>query len=239
MKPPESLEIIHQVLRQHPVRRIILEWNPLQIDPHRPDQTTSRDVSWHNARWTWAILREIPGGRARHLYSSHSGKLWRTHLSLWLQNFVNLGRGCNQSGSVDAAQPIVNDLGPVGDGYWPRGPQLWKSSADFQKAVEQFQQGRAAIEWLDDPLFAQLVTEVSEDCARHGTQLYLVITPTLDPVPLPPPGIPLLMFNDPAKYPGLFSVNHRTDWEHLDENGALEFSRELARAYAALLGNQR
>ena len=112
MKPPESLEMVHQVLRQHPVRRIILEWNPLQIDPHRADQTTRRDVYWHNTRWTWAILREVHGGRSRHLYSGHSVKLWGTHLSLWSQNFVNLGRGCDQIPSRGCHPTVAEDLGP-------------------------------------------------------------------------------------------------------------------------------
>lgn len=239
MKPPESFEMLRQSLRLHPVRHIFLEWTKLQIDPHGPLQTTARDVAWHNARWTWSVLREVAGGRRRHLYCYHASELWRIHLSLGLQNLVNLGRAHDLMIPSDDAWQLSKDLGPARDGYCPRDAHAWSDEPIFQKRVLQIEQGLAAIEWLDDPKLTELVIRLSEECKQHGTQLLLVIPPSLISVPQPPPNIPLFVFNDPNRYPLLFSTSLRSDWEHLDEHGAIEFSRDFARAYLAQLGSAK
>ena len=90
------------------------------------------------------------------------------------------------------------------------------------------------MEWLNDPQFGQLMEEMARECEKRGAQLILVIAPTLDPVPTPPAGLPILVFNDPKQYPQLYVAAQRTDWQHLDGAGAVEFSRALAEAYAAM-----
>jgi hypothetical protein len=234
LKPPESLDLLARVLAAHPPRRIFLEWCKLQIDPHAPDHTTIRDVYWHDWKWTRTILREMPGGRARGLYSYHSGELIRTHLALWLQNTMGVGYNHSWISPVDLTSDLEKDVGPHSDGFSPRDPQSWQDAPRFRRSVEALQRGLTSMEWIEDPQFARLAEEIFTDCAEHGSALILVIPPTLSPIPRSPEGVPTLAFNDVSRYPRLFNTQLRSDWEHLDKNGAREFSLELARAYSAM-----
>jgi len=78
---------------------------------------------------------------------------------------------------------------------------------------------------------------------RAGATPIHLITPSVRPTPvlyrlaasggdLAPR---LLAFNDPARYPELFTVEHRFDAEHLSTEGARLFSRALAERFAHLL----
>jgi hypothetical protein len=239
MKPPESLETLERVLREHRVRCVFLELCRLQIDPRPLDQTTERDVAWHRWKWTEAVLREVPGGRRKGLYSGHSGTLFHIHLRLWLENFFNLGRARVWTAPAEPLSQRTFDLGPDGDGYIPRPAVPWKEAAKFTSLVEQIQRGEAELEWTRDPQFLLLLSEISAECHRHETQLILVIPPTLTSMPRPPEDIPTLAFNDPRKYPKLFSAAQHSDWEHLAQEGATEFSRALAEEYLVMTDSKR
>jgi len=236
MKPPESLETLEKVLRVHPVQTIFLELCRLQIDPHAPDQTTERDAAWHRWRWTEAVLREIPGGRNLGLYSRHARwrGLFQVHLGLWLQNFVNLGRGQIWTVPGEPVSQGMRELGPDGDGFAPRPAIPWTDAHDFTKLVGQIHRGEVELEWTDDPQLLRLMEEVAGECERHGSQLILVIPPTLSSMPRPLDKVPTLAYNDPRKYPELFSAAEHSDWEHLAEQGAMRFSQALARDYAQM-----
>jgi hypothetical protein len=234
LKPPESLKVLAQVMRIHPVRTVFLEWTKIQIDPHTADQTTQRDVAWHSSEWTWSVLREVPHGHERGLYSYHQGELFRIHLGLWLRHYANLGRAQDWFRPTTQRVHFREELGPSTDGYRPRGTTVWNGVDRFRERVRKLTVGATQIAWLDDPLFSELIENAAGSCRLRGTQLILVVPPTLNDLPKPPSGIPLLAFNDPHRYPTLFSVKRRADWEHLNEAGALEFSNALAAAYVAM-----
>ena len=66
---------------------------------------------------------------------------------------------------------------------------------------------------------------------RFGAELVLVAPPTVGAAfaPLPGSGFLFLDFSSPARYPELFAVEHRYDRSHLNREGAVLYSRLLAR----------
>ena len=79
---------------------------------------------------------------------------------------------------------------------------------------------------------------------RAGAEPIYLITPTARPTPelyrLAADGrVPrLLAFNDPERYPDLFTLGHRFDAEHLSTEGARRFSAALAARFARLLDDR-
>lgn len=241
MWPPESLHMARALLAMHPpaLRRVFLE---VALDRGLPDPAslTVRDVYFQD-------LDEAAAGiqRARLDYKytpkrDRRDKVW-DDLSragtLFTRNEFNIGRLIPRP-AFDPEPPgrlAMTMLGPDGDGYYPERQPLTPSS---RKRLEE---GIAAIrarklkDHPPDPLNMAAYARVRDLMARDGVELTLIAAPVTTreyhASKDAPPGIPILAFDDPDHYPELYTPEHRYDAGHLNDVGALIFSRELAQAY--------
>jgi hypothetical protein len=93
----------------------------------------------------------------------------------------------------------------------------------------------------DDTVLFRSLERFASQIREEGARCFYVIAPTLGSNGLSAISTtaklsaPTLAFDDPAKYPELYSARHRYDEQHLNAKGAELFSAFLADRVAALL----
>ena len=114
------------------------------------------------------------------------------------------------------------------------------------KELRKFEQDLAEVKNptkpVRDPLgetaFSQLLARVR----RKNITPVCFLTPTVrhgDFFAPRPPGETIFAFNDPNAFPQFFEPALRIDFDHLNDTGALEFTRLLANRFADFLEQQK
>jgi hypothetical protein len=104
--------------------------------------------------------------------------------------------------------------------------------ARYRSCLRRIQSSKEAVcDSVDAEGFAQLFASAR----AAGVEPYCFVTPALkviDFFPPRPPGEKIFAFNDPQKYPQLYSMEWRWDYDHLNDTGAREFTMLLANDFA-------
>ncbi len=262
MRTFEQDFVLHEVLASKPasLRRIFFEGGPVGMGLREdhvfrapPNLETERGVYWHSLGETLNVLGAI---RALPLSSWRKVELATTHILLCAWKYSNYGKGetilerirtspKRERIRADALRRIAERSGHEG----------------LEQATGR-ERSREITELLDDPApFDARMRAIPEENAMqvpfetvhlgvYRKQFAAAAAAGVDLVYFVPPGyegspersrlheageIPVLLdFNDPAKYPELFRLDHRFDKGHLNRAGVVAFSRAFADAVAAL-----
>jgi hypothetical protein len=244
MMPPESLHMARTLLAMHPpnLRRLFLEVSSTRDMPSLGDQLTLRDIYWQDIHSLIYGIRRAPVD-----YHKEKGKYrWRKARTdiiaaflLFARNQFNIGR-LIPTPDFAAAPPDHMGNGTLGDdqdGFLPEPHALIPvRKARLHAALAAVLNGTAKAR-PKDPLNTQGYLAMRDLFAKNGVELILLTTPvtTRDYHAKQdvPPGGKLLEFDDPARFPELFTDEHRFDYDHVNGAGALIYTKEVAEAYLA------
>ncbi len=143
------------------------------------------------------------------------------------------------------------DMGPARDGYFP----LAGRSPAFESFLDNYRQGLATrnspnpTAWRLSDGQVQAVASVIDIAERHGIKAYVLVPPhwsawqmtfaLTKQLPQARPDIGIIDLSKPDEHPDLYAVDIRWDGGHLNEQGAVLFTRKLAAAYLAHLDQAR
>jgi hypothetical protein len=247
--PPESFYFLRQLLTLHPSR---LRWVVIElmaVDPRLSKWSTEREAYWHDLYSTQLALAAIPAWpqleMAEYGYFAKSQrpaalelakKRWTdTHRDLLLEYWGNLGRGTRMlMPKLEPSRPKDEDWMQT-EGFRPE-PDMGLRGKDR----ELFSKDLAGINARLDtakmgPILTGAVDSISAKVREVNATPIFVITPTLNDKEnfVPAPGMILLPFNDPRRFPELFDPDLFFDSFHLNPKGAVKFTDALARTFAA------
>jgi len=257
MVPPEEFWMIRRVIRQRPqaLKWMFIEVAPVRSDVSADNWSSTRNLYWRDWAETKLVFRKLwevvekerskpmrlalkkkwakriqisPGLATRIRFLNEAAP----HLALFVRNQVNFGLGLSFFSPV---QDVPIDLET---GYYSEGNERTISEAElpkYQERLSQFSTGRSP---PADPLTQNSYTEILAEIRRSGITPVCFIAPTGRKDHFwvsPPPGEPVLAFNQPRNYPTLYDPHYRQDADHLNRAGAMEFSRLLAEQFAASL----
>jgi hypothetical protein len=247
--PPESFYFLRQLLALHASR---LHWVVIElmaIDPRLSKDPTNRDAYWHDLYDTRLALDAIPNWPQLEMVEhDHYAKSQRpaalvlakkrwtsTHRELLLEMWSNLGRGTRLlQPTLDSPQSKKDDWMET-EGYRPE-PEAGLQGDERKKFVSDLAGIKAQLATAKmGPLLAGAVEVISNQVREANATPIFVITPTLNDKEnfVPTPGMILLPFNDPRKYPDLYDPDLFFDSFHLNPAGAIKFTDALARTFAA------
>jgi hypothetical protein len=255
MLPPEDSYVLERALkdREAPLRFALVECQGLRFGIRRRDHFTSRAVYWHDATrmralWNrfWAPPSLSIEGDAGPLSPELDSKHLRRHAEHWLWNTTRMGRGAEElkqalSSPKDrqrAREREERQLGPDGDGYRPAEPQslAGEALASYRAQLAAARERGSGLVYGDRESQAELLRKKAL-VESHGGRMVLIAPPTTGRqlAPLPESGLLFLDFTDPDQFPELFAPEHRKDSGHLNQEGAVIYSRLLAQRLAAAL----
>ena len=243
MWPPESLHMVRMLIGQHPprLRRVFME---IALDRGLPTSSslTVRDVYFQDIDELMSGLRRAGMDYRCAPRKERWSRAWADaarSATLFARNELNMGRLTPMpADEPDMADPFGPPaLGPDTDGFFPKTlPMTAEARAKIEAGVQAIRQQKLKTRPVD-PINESEYARVRDLLARHGVELLLVATPVTTREyhagKDTPPGVKLLSFDDPDRYPELYTPEHRFDAGHLNGDGAIIFSRELAQAYLA------
>ncbi len=259
MRPPESFQFLDRALdlRLPRLRRVVLELaNVIPAFAEPGERDTRRVTAWHRpgaAGWMLAAIVcafDWPWRKAGWFFdhSLAAGRCF-THVGevrdAWL-----VPDGSRSPDLVGTA-----GLGTDGDGFAPT-PKAAKATepasrrfladpAGYERALAALRAPPPASAWgQTEPVNLLLRRELPRRVAAlraRGVETFLFLPPVIRPDDGLRAlarggnlgGAPAFVFNDPDRYPELYRPEVRADGEHLDEEGAVLFTRLLARKVAA------
>ena len=263
MRPPESFQTLDRALAlrrpNQRLRRVVLELANVNPAQEPGERDTRRMTAWHRpgaAGWMLAAIilaYEWPWRKAGWFYE---------HSRLTARCFGHVGDardalfGPSPATTTTTARVIGSEgLGADGDGFAPTSkeakatdPSCCRFAADpagYERALAALRAPPPASAWGQrEPVNLLLRRELPRRVAAlraRGIETILF----LPPVTRPDDGLralaaggdlggaPAFVFNDPDRYPELYRREVRADGEHLDEEGAVLFTRLLARKVVA------
>ena len=254
---PESLVVIDHLLAQRPAR---LRWMFIELDDPPPRLgeyagLVEREVYWHGWRETALTCLSIlttrgisENERVRMLVQQAKlfGSCW-THVG-FAHEF--LAAWMMPQGHRTPAAAARAALGPASDGYEPYRSTLGQANGASKTPAADVQNYLAATASLKSgtaraqspPAMSRLLRWLVDEKVRalraRGIEPLFIIPPVITAeeefVNRSSSSVlqTLFAFNDPAVYPELYEVNMRADSLHLNEPGALLFTRLLAGKFA-------
>ncbi len=264
MRTFEQDHMQHQVLEMEPARLrwIFFEGGPVGMGVRKdhifrspPNLNTDRGVAWHTGRETRNVLRSL----AR-LPLSTREKIRQAilHVELMSSRYTNYGKGeklireLRESSEARLERERKRDEILAGQGYQGleevTGREVSEEVLAFLDEPGPFEERMGSIEAENElPVeMEHLYTEMYEEQLRateeRGIRLVYLLPPGYEGTPerlmLYERGVipELLNFNDPARYPNLFRLDHRFDKGHMNRRGAVLLSGYIAEAIAELLG---
>jgi hypothetical protein len=235
--PGEIYWILEQVLCEAPAKLRYVVIDADLPEPHEKNTSTWRYITWHSPRATWASLSGLWRsnlGAARKIgaagddvraFSQHAlsvGTVW-PFFKLW------------QKGGVG---PAVGD-----EGYAPLDslPEAAAQHEQFLRAPGDYQTGVASLArqpmGLDERSFPrELLVSMADLARRRGMKVIIVKGPALSGgAVVPAVEAEVVAFQDPNRYPALYALENRFDWNHLNARGAREYTRLVAAELAGHL----
>ena len=242
MQPPESLYVLREVLAMNlpHLQRVFLEIAAVAPPPD-PNNLTMRDIHWRDNESLIDGIRRAPldtkGAHGLAALQQLGSNLWVSALT-YAQNQWNIGR-LDLTTQLNKVANRLGDvmLGPGSDGYLPVfHPLAPESVQTLQRNLKSMRDGTVKLR-DPDPLNEQAYERIRDLLTKRGIELVLISAPEtvknyhawIDA----PPGLRLLRFDDPQKYPELYVPEHRLDSDHVNDAGAQIFTRELAQQYLA------
>ena len=242
--PPESYYYLRKILalRSPRLRWVVIEmmdYNPRIVDPEKP---TKREAYWHD--WPHTVLAWKTIRDSRPPEGNSKTELYLAHARILAQQWLNMGRG---------SEMLVSLLAPPKER--PEDKEGWIETEGFRAEPNQdipaadLSKYMTAVNTLREmnrpapmsPLFLGEVQKVAAETRARQAEPIFVIAPTLNPgenYPPLPGGLPLLAFNDPSRFPALYDPAVHYDGYHLNEKGAVIFTRLLAEQFAAFLAEK-
>jgi hypothetical protein len=240
MYPPEEFYVLERILALNPrnLKRLFLEIDDVQAAWRPGDQTSQRDVAWHDTKSTWIIVRKIldfdvrePLARKLRLLRRARHPLAR-HLMLWARNISNQGRAFDLAESFVGRDPTDSEeLGPKLDGYSSTEEVISEQAelADERELAREqaANTGNVALDPYADAAYRRYARKIRS----LGASPIFVVTPSFSQFPSkffgPPPGL-VLAYNKPSLYPDFYRPSVRADAHHLNSTGAIRFSTRMA-----------
>lgn len=264
MRTFEQDHILHEVLRMEPARLrwIFFEGGPVGMGVRKdhifrspPNLNTDRGVAWHTGRETYNVL----GSLARlPLPTGEKIRQALLHLELMSSRYTNYGKGekliqeLRESAQTRREREAKRDAILAGQGYQgleeATGREVSEELLAFREDPAPFEERMAAIAAENElpvdkeHLFLEVYEEQLRAAAERGIELVYLIPPGYEGTPerlmLHQSGVipKLLNFNDPARYPELFRLDHRFDKGHMNRRGAVLLSGLIADELAELMG---
>jgi hypothetical protein len=230
MWPPESFYFLRQILRLRPAH---LKWVLIDlIDVNsRTELDTRRAVYWRDWMHTVMAVRDVAESPLP--FGKKSARLW-DHGTLFLKRWANPG----------SAGECLNEWMIPSHLAAPK----WADANGFEPLVERRLTGARLQRYLGvvasfkagpprEParaVYFDACREIAAEVRRAGAEPVFILAPTSgtneNRFELPE-GIPVLDFNDPAQYPLLFGADLRYDEWHLNEIGAIAYTRLVAQHF--------
>ncbi len=242
MRPPESFYVLRNVLALGlPLRRIFIEFGPINPKVNAANIGTARYIHWHDLRHTMLVLREIVDSQETRRVKCEQAA---AHAACFFARLSNLGQGSEGlvfllRGYQKVWHPALPWEGHAGFEAKTSPVLGGVRRANFEAAVTIA--GRAGLQHTAvSPLLGEAVRAIIAEVRAAGAEPVLVITPTVvgreNLADLAAAGIdaPLIAFTDPRRHPALFRAENHCDEEHLNAKGAAEFTRALAEEVAPL-----
>ena len=258
MRPPETFQTLDRALAllrpTRRLRRVVLELANVNPAQEPGERDTRRMTAWHRPGTAGWMLTAIvlaydwPWRKAGWFYD---------HSRLAAQCFGHVGDARDALFEPTTTSRVIGSegLGADGDGFAPTrkdakatDPACCRFAADpagYECALAALRAPPPASAWGQrEPVNLLLRRELPRRVAAlraRGIETILF----LPPVTRPDDGLralaaggnlggaPAFVFNDPDRYPELYRREVRADGEHLDEEGAVLFTRLLARKVVA------
>jgi hypothetical protein len=255
-----GLEVHHAVGRllgemRTPPRYVVFQINSLDVIPSPGTVRTNRFVDWHDPATTALALRTLVQADVGTVTEAHAAA---AHLRAAAARHGAWGRGCTWLRRTirpahNAEAFLAARLGPAGDGFMSYDDELAGATGGRRATIlamrERFLSnapyypGRVAAlaeavrQPPDGGLGVQVIAAVVERIEAAGSVPIVVIDPGLETGDAARAAAArgvaphVLVFNDPAAYPRFFELDVRFDQHHLNESGAIAYSRSIARAF--------
>jgi hypothetical protein len=245
MWPPESLYMTRQILALRPPK---LRWVLIDLMGIKPDlggsEATLRSLYWHDWRHTRIALRHIAETNMEGQRTpSEKFSVGMRHAQLWAQRAMGLGHG-HESLEIILKLEKNKKLPPLANGGFEvggDGPLTGLNLKLFEREKERLlaNTSRKPIQPALRDAFNDIVAEVR---AAGAEPIFIVAAGLFGAERFsdwPPPGVRVLAFDDPAKYPQLYDPADRYDPFHLDAQGASIFTKALAEEFAGVLEGKK
>jgi hypothetical protein len=235
MWPPESFYLLRQLLALRPARLkwVVIDLMDINTQLDERNNSTLRMAYWHDLAHTRIAFEDILASK---FHRDQKFDLLAQHGRLWFSQFLNLGRGADLLNKRLAPKP-------------PRKtPYSWEGSAGFEAGPNRAMEGKArdgyvvTVERLKKelpgypvrPVFRDALRDLIADVRRTGAEPIFVIAPTIngrENFTEIPDGATVIPLNNPAEHPELFDPARHYDAWHLNEKGAVDFTRILAEKF--------
>jgi hypothetical protein len=241
MWPPESFYVARQVLKERPpgLRWVLFDLMNIK-GLLEGNETTLRSLYWHDLRHTRIALEHIftQDIKGQKTWGEKIRLCWQ-HFTLWTQNATNAGAG-SQHLRIWLKMEREKKPEPLKHHGWEPGGNEGLKGADleqYQKELARLQGGVPPTSI--PPVLRKELEALMEEIRQAGAEPVFVVASSIRGEERfsdwPPPGVKVIRFDDPAKYPQLYEPARRYDAHHLTPSGAMEFSRLLAEEFAKLV----
>lgn len=244
---PESTYLCEKALRRRAGRKfkwIFIEATGIRTAIPETQRGTRRIVYWHDFKRTWMVVRALLADMSTTSAGTEGPReLLFDHLSLWCRRMSNIGEAAEWIGALTIgaqAEGQRDTFVSKERGYIPikgRMPEReWKKFRDaLNSPREEMSPEMAKV--ADDVL-----RSFSASMERAGaTVIYLVPPNPKAHKVIFHPGAeapPHFSFDDPKRYPEFYDPAHRSDFAHLNHEGAVLFTAALAERFAAYVAEQ-
>ena len=235
MTLPELSFVLDRLLetKSHPLRFVIVDINPIRRRLTKGyDANSLRSIYWHDWQHTQLVWKSI---------LQHAGdadqtpmdtlQLLSVHGALMCRVYSNCGRGANFLEPREKPKKRKRPVAPGvdGRGYFPVDEQMPEATAAaYAQDLAALSQPGAQTTTVD-PLLNEELDRLAHSIERAGARPFFVIAPSLSPRrTVGPDHLETLVFDDPARYPQLYTAQHRYDPQHLNAEGAAIFTTLLA-----------
>jgi hypothetical protein len=241
---PETAYFCEQALQRRGSRRvrwIFIEAAGIRTAIPAAQRGTRRIVYWHDFERTRTVARALLADLAHGAPSAEEDRdLLLEHLALWWRRMSNIGEASEWMNALATGPlpPGPHDIFSRKDrGYSPIKGRM--PERDFAKLRADLGTPRAAM----SPKLAAVTDDVfrrfSKRMARSGATVIYVVPP--NPKAHEPifgsaaETPPFISFDDAQQYPEFYIPEHRSDYAHLNHQGAELFTKVLADRFAAYL----
>jgi len=233
---------------------VFVEPDGLLVGIKKENSGTVREVYWHKRAETTLAIRSLET-----LKTVPRIRMSVLHAGSFLFNRLGVGRlrvlGSQMEQAAQARWINPEGLGPDGDGWAPFAEGNDKPAFPRRKEfIDNLPRYRRLLARQSERLSDQeCMTDYHADMLSHfkaaiealGAEPIFILSPALRPRCevheafrrglLPN----LIAFDDASNFPELYEVEHRFDFEHLNTEGALVYSRLLADRFAEHLREDR
>lgn len=255
LKFPEAQFYLQKILAMQPKN---LKWLFLEylegLDVNPKNLSTAREIYWHtpqNFLTVSQLIWESDRSLEKKIQLTYQNWVPSTY------NFLNSGKGSQSIQSIlnpdRKHQKNLSSLGKKKDGYLSLDDETGKGflerSLNFKKNLERYKKRvnnykRYVNKSNPKPLTPHaksLIAEMIESAKRQDIETIFLMSPGLVPRDITKSAYragqiqTLFNLDDPNRYPSLYQPEKRFDTEHLNREGAKEFTQFLAREFSSYL----